>query len=218
MPKSTVSEVSLDEKITYQGLYKFIPKYITDKTIVGADASLNYFGSLLLKVGAARGFFAHPSYSSIGFIASAATGICLAKESDQRVMVFTGDGGFQMVALCVATQTRYKLNPILFVIDNGVFAVEQWLADASVFDNPTAPFKAGLQVHRCAYSKLADVVGCKGWKVATYRELEDALKGALANENSPSIIQVVVDPKSDFDNDKWKQKLDAKSASDASAK
>jgi indolepyruvate decarboxylase len=208
-PKSTGYEVNLDEKISYPGFYQFIPKYITDKTIIGADASLNYFGSLLLKVGAARGYFAQPSYSSIGFIAPAATGICLAKESDQRVMVFIGDGGYQMTALCVATQTRYRLDPIIFVIDNGVFAVEQWLADASVFATPSAPFKPGLDVHRCAYSKLADVVGCRGWKVTTYRELEDAIKGALSNVTSPSIIQVVVDAKSIPNNAKWKEAIDA---------
>ena len=28
---------------------------------------------------------------------------------------------------------RFKLNPIIFVINNGVYGVEQWLADSSVF-------------------------------------------------------------------------------------
>lgn len=197
------------DKVTYQGFYEFIQQYVTDTTIIGSDASLNYFGSLLLKVGAARGYFAQASYSSIGYIGPAATGICLAKETEQRVMVFTGDGGYQMTALCVATQTRYRLAPIIFVIDNGVFAVEQWLADASVFGS-AAPFKPGLDVHPCAYSKIANVVGCQGWKATNYQELEDAVKGALANITSPSIIQVVVDAKSIPKNAEWKEALDAK--------
>ena len=158
---------------------------------------------------APRGYFAQPSYSSIGYIGPAATGICLAKKADQRVMVFTGDGGFQMSALCVATQTRYGLNPIIFVIDNKVFAVEQWLADASVFSS-AAPFKPGLDVHPCEYAKLADVVGCKGWKAANYGDLEKAVKEALNNTTSPSIIQVVVDAKSIPTNAEWKEALDAK--------
>lgn len=206
MPAGAVFRGHLADRITYQGFYDFIPKYITDKTIIGSDASMNYFGTLLLKVGAERGYFAQPSYSSIGYIAPAATGICLAKEDDQRVMVFTGDGGYQMTALCVATQTRYKLNPIIFVIDNGVFAVEQWLAHGavSVFSN-NDPFKEGLDVHPCAYSKMKDVVGCQGWKVTTYRELEDAITAALDNKESPSIIQVVVDPRSIPKNAEWKK-------------
>jgi indolepyruvate decarboxylase len=209
MPGGGGYKINLDQKLTYQGFYDFIPKYISDKTIIGSDASMNYFGTLLVRVAAARGYFAQPSYSSIGYIAPAATGICLAKDGDQRVMVFTGDGGYQMTALCVATQTRYGLNPIIFVIDNGVFAVEQWLADAAVFSNPADPFKEGLDVHPCSYSKMSDVVGCQGWKVTTYRELEIAMTGALENLKSPSIIQVVVPRKSIPKNAEWKESIDA---------
>jgi indolepyruvate decarboxylase len=166
---------------------------------------------LLLKVGAARGYVAQSSYSSIGYIGPAATGICLAKGADQRVMVFTGDGGYQMTAMCVATQTRFGLNPIIFVIDNGVFAVEQWLADAAIFSDPTAPFKEGLDVHRCSYSKMSEVVGCQAWKVTSYRELQHAMAGALENLTSPSIIQVVVASRSIPKNAEWKASIDAQS-------
>lgn len=220
LPKKTngtvFDDAKLDEQITYQGFYDFIPKRIPANAIIGSDASMNYFGTMLLKVAAARGYFAQSSYSSIGYITAAATGICLAKEGDQRAMIFTGDGGFQMTALCVVTQTRFRLNPIIFVVDNGVFAVEQWLANAAVFST-SDPFKEGLDVHRCSYSKMADVVNregsidnCQGWKVATYRDLENAMTGALANFEGPSIIQVVVDPKSIPKNAEFKVKMDLK--------
>jgi indolepyruvate decarboxylase len=62
-----------------------------------------------------------------------------------------------------------------------------------------------LDVHRCSYSKMSDVVGCQGWKVTTYRELENAMTGALANLTCPSIIQVVVPPKSIPKNAEWKK-------------
>jgi indolepyruvate decarboxylase len=219
-PNGAVFGACLDDQITYQGFYDFIQPYITDDTIIGSDASMNYFGSLLLKVGAARGYIAQPSYSSIGYIAPAATGVCLAKERNQRVMVFTGDGGFQMSAQCLSTQTRFRLNPIIFVIDNGVYGVEQWLADASVFaaddssDNCTEhstgkPFYKECILHCWEYSKLADVFQCQGWKVGTYAELKDAIESALENATSPSIIQVVVPSKSIPDNAAWKEKLDS---------
>jgi hypothetical protein len=56
-------------------------------------------------------------------------------------------------------------------MDNGVFAVEQWLAGAAVFSTPDAPFEIGPDVYRCSYSKMSDAVDCKGRKVTTYREL-----------------------------------------------
>lgn len=196
-------QVEPTDEITYQGFFDFIPQFIDGDTIVGSDASMNYFGSLLLRVPGR--FVSQSSYSSIGYIAPAATGICLAKDARQRVMVFAGDGGFQMSAQCLSTQTRFQLDPIIFVINNGVYGVEQWLADSSVF-HTDAPFYKSCLLHPWKYSKLADVFGCRGWEVTTYGELQDAISGALANTGSPSIIQVVVPDKSIPINAEWKRR------------
>jgi len=204
-PKPTrgAMTVSTADEITYEGFYNFIQQYIDTNTIVGSDASMNYFGSLLLDVPGPGGFIVQSSYSSIGYIAPAATGVCLAKRPDQRVMVFSGDGGFQMTAQCLSTQTRFGLNPIIFVINNGVYAVEQWLADSTVFYTEK-PFYESCILHPWNYSKLSEVFGCQGWKVGTYGELKGAVAGALANSISPSIIQVLVPGKSIPDNAEWK--------------
>ncbi|MCF6441174.1 thiamine pyrophosphate-dependent enzyme [Pseudoalteromonas luteoviolacea] len=193
--------------ISYQGFYDFIQskEYINDNVLIGSDASLNFFGSLLLKVGTPRGFVAQPTYSSIGYIGPAATGMSLAKQDHQRVFVFSGDGGFQMTPQCLSTQTRFKLNPIIFVMDNGVYGVEQWLYDAEIFSSDQ-PFFDSCILHQWDYCKLADVFGCKGWKANTYEELNEAILGALENLDSPSLIQVRVPPKSLPNNAKWKKK------------
>jgi indolepyruvate decarboxylase len=208
-----------DDPITYQGFYDFIQPYIDGDTIIGSDPSLNYFGTMLLKVGAERGYIAQSSYSSIGYIGPSATGLCLATENRKRVMVFTGDGGFQMSLQCVSTQTRFGLNAIIFVIDNGVFAVEQWLHNASVFspDNPKGEFSKECVVHRWNYDKLSNVftsnrLECVAWKVGTYGALKEAIEEAIdrhsANKSGPSIIQVVVPEKSGLRNMEWKENLD----------
>lgn len=203
---SSTLKVSPTDQITYQGFYDFIPAYVDETTILGSDASMNYFGSLLLKVPRPRGFVIQSSYSAIGYIGPAATGICLANQGEKRVMVFSGDGGFQMSAQCLSTQTRFNLSPIIFVIDNGVYGVEQWLADASVF-NGAKPFYKSCLLHSWEYSKLADVFGCRGWKVKTYAALKTAITEALANVSSPSIIHVVVPDKSIPTNAEWKEDL-----------
>ena len=195
---------NLTDGITYQGFYDFIQHQIDGNTIVGADASLNYFGSILLKVGAPRGFIVQSSYSAIGYIGPAATGISLAKQEQQRLMIFAGDGGFQMTAQCLSTQTRFNLNPIIFVMDNCIYGVEQWLADASVFHSDKPLYNSCI-LHQWNYGKLAEVFGCQGWKVQTYGELQEAINGAKENLNSPSIIQVVVPQRSIPDNANWKE-------------
>ncbi|MGW3177392.1 alpha-keto acid decarboxylase family protein [Streptomyces sp. NPDC001153] len=202
-PARSVPAVSATDVVTYQGFYNYIQQYIDRNTIVSADASMNYFGSLLLDIPSPGGFIVQSSYSSIGYSGPAATGICLAKGPGHKVMVFSGDGGFQMTAQCLSTQTRFGLDPIIFVIDNGVYAVEQWLADAAVFHSDE-PFYKPCLLHRWDYSRLAEVFGCQGWEVGTYRELSDAVTGALENSSGPSIIQVRVPDKTIPDNAKWK--------------
>ena len=96
------------------------------------------------------------------------------------------------------------LNPIIFVINNGVYGVEQWLADPTVFYTDKSFYESCL-LHQWDYSKLADVFGCKGWKVTTYGELREAITCALENSESPSIIQVVIDGKSIPENATWKK-------------
>ncbi|MET8856351.1 thiamine pyrophosphate-dependent enzyme [Streptomyces sp. NPDC004579] len=206
LPEIPARSVPTREKadvITYQGFYDCVQQYVDRNTIVGADASMNYFGSLLLDVPGPGGFVVQSSYSSIGYSAPAATGICLAKRPEQRVLVLSGDGGFQMTAQCLSTQTRLGLDPIVFVIDNGVYAVEQWLADAAVFHSDE-PFYKPCELHRWNYSKLAEVFGCRGWEVGTYGELEDAVTGALEYSSGPSLIQVRVPEKTIPDNANWK--------------
>jgi indolepyruvate decarboxylase len=121
-------------------------------------------------------------------------------------MVFSGDGGFQMTAQCLSTQTRFKLNPIIFVIDNGVYGIEQWLADASVFqpNAKSTTFYASCNLHRWDYSKLAQVFHCLGCRADTYGDLEAAITDALKNLDSPSIIQVAMPQHSIPDNGLWK--------------
>jgi indolepyruvate decarboxylase len=208
-PLGNAPSVNMTDEIGYPGFYDFIASYVDANTIAGADASLNYFGSILLKVPAQGGFIVQSSYSAIGYIGPAATGICLAKKDDQRVMVFSGDGGFQMTAQCLSTQTRFKLNPIIFVINNGVYGVEQWLADSTVFSEEKKDFYESCILHPWNYTKLADVFGCRAWKACTYSELKDAMKGALANLESPSLVEVVIPRKSLPDNATWKEKIDA---------
>src|SRR5205814_1694155 len=108
---------------------------------------------------------------------------------------------------CLSTQTRFGLNPIIFVIDNGVFGVEQWLhrADELVLGN----FSKECIMHRWNYAEVSRVFTsdsrkCEAWKATTYGELKAAIESALANTTSPSLIQVVVEKNSIPRNAEWK--------------
>ena len=105
----------------------------------------------------------------------------------------------------ISTMARLNLNPIIFVLDNGVYGIEQWLADPAVYANDD-PFYPLSVIHPWNYSKLPDVFGGTGWKVETYGELDQALTEARANTGAPSLIQVCVPAKSLPTLAEWKVK------------
>lgn len=185
-----------DETLTYQGFYDAVSQYVDASTVVMGGTGFNYFGSMSLPTLRQSGYVAQAAYADIGYVTPAAVGVDFAVDDDVRVMVFAGDGGFQMTAQCIGTMVEHNQNPILFVLDNGVYGIEQWLADPAVYGNDE-PFYPLSVIPRWNYSALPHAFGGgKGWRVETFGELTDAVQGALDNTDGPSLIQVVIPSKS----------------------
>ena len=199
----------LTDPIEYQGFYDFIADYIDQKKIIGSDPSMNYFGSMLLKVGVRGGYMASPLIPRSVISARLRPVFAWPSGPDQRVVVFSGDGGFQMSRPVPVHTNPLSLNPIHLVINNGVYGVEQWLANAGVFADEKEEFSKSCRMHTWEYSRLSVVFGghCRCWKVRTYGELEHAMTCALANTRGPSLIEVLVPERSIPDNAKWKRKI-----------
>jgi indolepyruvate decarboxylase len=183
-----------DEQITYQGFYDTITEYVEEDSVVMGGTGLNFFGSLELPVDTQSGFVSQAAYADIGYVTPASIGVDLGTDGE-RVMVFAGDGGFQMTAQCLGTMAEEELNPIIFVINNGVYGIEQWLADPAVFGNDE-PFYPLAVIQQWNYSQLPEAFGGKGWRVETYGELETAVEDALNHTGGPLLIEVKVPQKS----------------------
>ena len=61
-------------------------------------------------------------YGSIGWAVGALLGYQMAWRGQKRVLAFIGDGSFQVTAQDVSTMLRYRVAPILFLINNKVGA------------------------------------------------------------------------------------------------
>ncbi len=185
---------SPDDSLTYQGFYDSIAAHVAEDAVVMGGTGFNFFGSLELPVNTASSFVFQAAYADIVYVTPAAFGVDLGTD-DQRVMVFAGDGGFQMTAQCIGTMAEKGLDPIIFVLNNGGYGIEQWLSDPSVFGND-APFYPLAEIHDWHYSKLPEAFGGKGWRVETYGELESAVEATLATTGEPCLIEVKVPHKS----------------------
>jgi indolepyruvate decarboxylase len=151
--------------------------------VVIADIGDSLFGAADMTMSRRTEFISPAYYTSMGFAIHAAVGAGMANPS-LRPLVIVGDGAFQMTGMELSTVARHKLNPIVVVMNNHGYTTERFLLEG--------PFN---DVHEWAYHKVPAVLGTGlGLEVRTEAELESALRQAIANTDSFSILNVHLDP------------------------
>lgn len=170
--------------LTYDTFFKRINSFIDERHIVVADAGFPLLGAQGIRIAEPNGFVAQASWLSIGYSVPAATGIKCARP-DKRPVVFVGDGAFQETCQAISTQNKLKHDTIVFVLDNGIYGIEQMLVNPNPFRGEdkveySIPDLNNVynynEMHRWKYAKLVDVFGGKGFEVSSLDELEEVIK------------------------------------------
>ncbi len=93
-----------------------------------------------------------------------------------------------MTAQALSTMVRYARNPVVVVIDNGIYAFEQFLLDADYFSDPATQPKPYVVLNRWDFVKFANGLGVQAAQsVTTAAALDQALATAKAS-NAPALI------------------------------
>lgn len=170
-------------------------------TVTLVDTSLSMYPAADLNIRARDGFICNAVWQSIGYTVGAAVGVAIA-EPDKRVLVICGDGGFQMTAQALSTLARRNVRATVLVLDNGSYAIEQYVVEKSkgiepnssqsYFKSTTVPLIPHLALNGWDYAALARALGFRAAEtVATTANLQRAL-AAAATLNGPSLIAVKV--------------------------
>lgn len=160
-----------NKKITFQRFFDRISGFIQDNSIVIAETGASLFSAVETLMPKGTTFIGQTFYGSIGYTVGATLGAAIA-DKKRRVVLFVGDGSFQVTAQDLSTMIRYETNPIIFLINNEGYTIERVIVDHSYND-----------IQNWKYHELPAVFGGKkGWDVHTEDELEEALKYALQNK------------------------------------
>jgi indolepyruvate decarboxylase len=175
--------IDIGKKITVQHLFNRLASFITTDTIVIADVGDCLFGALDLVIPHATEFLAPAFYTSMGFAVPACIGAQLANPK-LRPIVVVGDGAFQMTGMEISSAVRYKLNPIVIVLNNGGYGTERRLLDGPF--NDLQPWQ---------YGSIPEIVGGgRGFVINTEDEFDKALEAANEYLEGFSILDVRLDP------------------------
>jgi indolepyruvate decarboxylase len=187
------------ETITYNRFFQHSMKFLHDNKMLD-DIVMTFGVSSALYVatnayGLARNsFIGSAAWQCIGFETGAAAGAQLG--SGKRAWTVAGDGGFMMVCQSLSTLARNNLNAVLFVMSNGVYAIEQVYVDLSSFEpGPQHKFDAFDILPKWDYLALAKAFGAKGYRVQTVSELNAVLHELKTATRQPSLVEVVIPEK-----------------------
>lgn len=123
-------------------------------------------------------------WGSIGWATPATLGIAMGKTSGRAWMV-TGDGSHQLTLNELAVMGRYGINPVIFVLNNGLYGIEDVISERGHVYDDIAPVQ---------YHLLPEAFGCKNWlsvKVSTVAELDAALD-AIEKHKGAAYIEVMI--------------------------
>jgi TPP-dependent 2-oxoacid decarboxylase len=166
-------------KLTVKRLFARLNAFLSENTVVIADVGDALFGAADLFIRHRTEFLGPAYYASMGFAVPACVGVQLAKPK-LRPLVLVGDGAFQMTGMELSTVARYKLNPIVIVLNNGGYGTERHMQDG--------PYNDLWLWH---YSRLPDILGVgRGFLVETEEELDHALVEAERWKESFCLLDV----------------------------
>lgn len=164
-----------------------------DAPVVLADTGLTFYSLNNIKV-PENGYIAQLSWGAIGYSPGAASGVQLALDANgikRRVISISGDGAFAESANALGSFAELGQDCVIFVMANGVFAVEQFLVNAQAFsDKGDTKFVDLCRVAQTSlwdWKKLAEGFGGIGYEVTTNQELADVLR--IIGKGSPPPVK-----------------------------
>jgi indolepyruvate decarboxylase len=184
--------------ITYNRFFQHSLKFLRDnelldKVVITLGVSSSLYVATNAYGLAQNSFLGSAAWQCIGFETGAASGAQLG--SGKRAWTIAGDGGFMMVCQSLSTLARNNLNAVIFVISNGVYAIEQVYVDMTSFE--TGKFDTFDILPKWDYMALAQAFGAKGYRVKTIQELKAALRGLKKITRQPALVEVVI-PETDL--------------------
>ncbi|KAE8369797.1 thiamine diphosphate-binding protein [Aspergillus caelatus] len=144
---SSTLEVS-NGPITHSWLWPAVGNWLQEGDIVITETGTANFGIWETRFPKGVTAISQVLWGSIGYSVGACLGASLAvREAEKRrVILFVGDGSFQMTAQEVSTMIRQELNPIIFVICNSGYTIERYIHGWDEEYNDIHPWKHGALV------------------------------------------------------------------------
>lgn len=160
---------SIDNSLTSEYIYPRLEEFLKENDIIFAETGIIPHGVCQIRFPNNTEFHTQTLWGSIGWATAASFGACIAKPNS-RVILFTGEGSHQISAMEIGSMLRYRVKPIILVLNNNGYTIERMLSN-----KPEDNFNNILQMN---YSKFARSFNGDLWatRVETAEDFDKALR------------------------------------------
>lgn len=180
LPLSGDKGDALSSSTFYPRLQGFLKR--GDVLVIETGTCMLHLGGMLLPDGV--GCESQTLWGSIGWATPATLGVAMANSGGRTILV-SGDGSHQLTMNEIGVMGRYGIKPVIFVLNNGIYGIEDVVSERGHVYDDIAPVQ---------YHLLPEAMGCKGWisrRVSTIGDLEDAL-AAINASDAAAYIEVLI--------------------------
>ncbi len=158
--------------------------------VVSGVGQHQMWASQLIRYRTPRTWINSGGLGTMGFCVPAAIGAKIGCP-DVPVVAIDGDGSFQMTLQELATATTERVPVIFCVINNGVLGmVRQW--QELFYEQRYSQIELSMDVPDLV--KLADAMGCVGYRCERPEDVDQTLDKAFAVGDAPVLVDFRVDP------------------------
>lgn len=128
-PSRNGKMISDDNPLDANALYSLLEESLTKDTVLITDPGDSLFNLQKIRLPDGCRYEWAQQYGSIGWSVGATLGVSSAfsDSTTHRAVAVIGDGSFQMTAVEVSTMLRYELNPIVIILNNSTYGIEEMI-------------------------------------------------------------------------------------------
>ncbi|DBA80991.1 TPA: Pyruvate decarboxylase 3 [Trebouxia sp. C0005] len=183
VPAAEVPQSAPNSPLRTNVLFKHMQQMLSADTAVLVETGDSWFNGQKMKLPEGCLYEFQMQFGSIGWSVGATLGYAQALKGKKRVIASIGDGSFQVTAQDVSTMIRYRLNPVIFLINNGGYTIE-----VEIHDGPYNTIQnwdyAGLV--QCFDNHQGNVFSTKA---RTEEQLKEAIEQAHKNDDKLCFIE-----------------------------
>lgn len=204
--KAIIQKMSMDVLIplNYYAVFKHIQDVIPSDCIICSEgANTMDIGKTILLNNQPRHRLDAATFGTMGVglgFAIAAALYCKNNAPTKKVLCVEGDSAFGFSGMEIETMFRYKL-PIIIIIlnNNGIYGGldNETFRQIQASGEPTQVTPPHCLTSETHYEKMLEMFGRKGYFCTTVQDIQYALKACLQVNDSPSLINIMINPQAD---------------------